>query len=77
MLCGKCRVPVEGRAESDGYDWVSCPVCGQEDRLDDAIREASEYKLGKIVSGSFAALNHGSMTVNSPPDRAYRWVVGD
>ena len=77
MLCGKCRVTAEGRTESNGDEWISCPRCRREDRLDDAIGEASEYKLSKIVGGGFAALNRGSMTVNHSPDRDYRWIIAD
>jgi hypothetical protein len=67
MLCGKCRVPVEGWTESDGNDWISCPACGQQDRLDDALGEATEYKIGKIMSGGLNAPIVGS----SGTDRAF------
>jgi hypothetical protein len=77
MLCGKCRVPVEGWTESDGNEWVSCPICGQRDRLDDALGEASEYKIAKIVGGPLPSFKSGGMTIKGAPERQYRWIISD
>jgi hypothetical protein len=42
IRCGKCFVPIKVGAGRDGDAWGSCPECGQEDRVDNIIREAAE-----------------------------------
>jgi hypothetical protein len=76
VLCGKCHIPSEVRTESDGSEWVSCPICGQQDRMDDAFGEAGEYHVGKLLRT--LPLSHSrSMTIKDMPERDYRWIIED
>jgi hypothetical protein len=78
ILCGKCNVVIERGFERDGDLWMACPVCGQEDRMDDIVRETAEYKIDKQFRGMFGGIpDSPNMTSNSPPQRQYRWIVGE
>lgn len=43
VLCGYCRVPLEGPAEPNPDDRYICPICGEGDPLDIVMSEVSEY----------------------------------
>jgi hypothetical protein len=77
IRCGKCCVPIKVGAERDGDTWGSCPFCGQEDRVDNIIREAAEYSLDNMVSATLSGFQEGELTVKSPPLREYRWITRD
>jgi hypothetical protein len=55
----------------------SCPVCGQEDSVDNIIREAAEYGLDMMVSDTLFGFQEGELTVRSLPQREYRWIMRD
>ena len=76
ILCGGCHVEVEGRIDADGNRTVTCPVCRRTDSFDNALREASEHLVDKSVRDTFSGIGGGSMTVNSPPKRDYRFIMG-
>ena len=76
VLCGKCHVSPEQGFERDGEMWAACPMRGREDRIEDIQREAAEYHTDKAVRGVFSGLSSGVMTVESPPERTYRWITG-
>jgi hypothetical protein len=77
IRCGKCYVPIKVGAERDGDTWGSCPVCGQEDRVDNIIREAAEYGLDNMVRDTLFGFQEGELTVKSWPQRDYRWITRD
>jgi hypothetical protein len=77
ILCGKCHVPIKVGTEADGETLGACPVCGQQDRMDDIIREAAKYRIDKMVRGTFSDIQSSSFTVKSPPEPEYRWITGD
>jgi hypothetical protein len=44
VLCGKCHVAIEQRANPETQTILAvCPNCGETDTLDNAVREAGEY----------------------------------
>ena len=77
VLCGKCRVPIKACIERDGDTWGACLACGREDRMDDIVRETTEYHLDKMIRRTFFGLSGGGVTVKSPLQREYRWITGD
>ena len=77
IRCGKCSVPIKVGAGRDGEAWGSCPVCGQEDGVDNIIREAAEYSLDRMVSDTLSGFQEGELTVRSLPQREYRWITRD
>jgi hypothetical protein len=76
ILCGKCHVPIETRVERDGETWGTCPVCGREDRMDEIIRETTGYHVDKIAR-LVPNFKSSSVTIKGPPERQYRWIIGD
>ena len=78
LLCGKCRIPVEGRTEADGSNRVRCPRCGENDTLNNAVREAAGHKAEKLVKGMFAGLGKSPyVTVTSSPEHSFRFITED
>ncbi len=75
ILCGICHVSPEGGFERDGKTWAACPVCGQEDRMENILREAAEYHADQGFRRALSGLKH--LTVKSPPQRKYRWITSD
>jgi hypothetical protein len=59
--------------------WASCSVCGQEDTVENITREAGEYFAEKSLRDMFSRLSEGSsvISVESEPERIYRWITGD
>jgi len=43
--------------------------------MDDIIREAAKYRLDKSIKGGLAGVQSGSMSIESPSQGEYRWVV--
>lgn len=43
VLCARCHVPLEGPAEPNPEDRMSCPRCGEGDRCEAVIGEVNEY----------------------------------
>ncbi len=82
LLCGACKVPVEGRTDANGHQTVPCPTCGETDTLENATREADEREADKLVGGMFDNFKSSQsgflkVTVTKPPQRAYRFIIGD
>ena len=77
IRCGKCYVQIKVGAERDGDTSGSCPICGQEDRVDNIIREAAEYSLDRMVSDTLSGFQEGELTVRSLPQREYPWITRD
>ena len=75
ILCGKCHVTPERGFERNGETWAACSICGREDRVEDIMREAAKYTADKSVRGMFSGLAGSGMSVESPPERDYRWVT--
>jgi hypothetical protein len=56
VLCGKCHVAPERGFERDGEVWAACPICGQEDRMEDIARQAAENRFDKMIRGTFSGI---------------------
>jgi hypothetical protein len=77
VLCGKCHVSPERGFEREGQIWAACPVCGQEDTIEDIQREAGEYFTDRGLRILFTGLKSDVVGVKCPPEREYRWITGD
>ena len=75
ILCGGCHVEVEGRIDGTEQDRHLSRL-PRTDSFDNALREASEHLVDKSVRDTFSGIGGGSMTVNSPPKRDYRFIMG-
>jgi len=76
ILCGKRHVTPERGFERDGETWAACPICGQEDRVEDIFGEAAKYRVDKSIP-PLPVFQSSHMTVKDFPKQSYRWVTGD
>jgi hypothetical protein len=60
ILCGKCRVGLEGPAEPDPESVYTCPVCGQSDSFENVMASVTAFseelmaeKFDKMLVDSF------------------------
>lgn len=44
VLCGRCHVAVEERANPDGQMMAVCPTCGESDTGENAVGEAADWR---------------------------------
>jgi hypothetical protein len=77
ILCGNCHVAVEQRVDPNGNTTVVCPNCRQNDTVENAVREAGEHLIDKTMRQAFAGFDSPGMTVTQPPQRNYRFIMGD
>ena len=43
ILCGKCRIGVEGPAEPDAHDVITCPSCGNHDNFENVLASVTAF----------------------------------
>lgn len=43
ILCGSCKVPVEGPEEPKPQDLIACPRCGRSDSFETVVASVSQY----------------------------------
>jgi hypothetical protein len=68
ILCGICHVPVNEGIDAQGHAAVVCPSCGASDSAENAVQEATEYFLDKVMREE---------PPEDPPKRSYRFILGD
>ena len=82
ILCGACRVPLEGPAEPQPQDMFSCPACGRSDTLENIFSEVKTFvtemakrrlqeSLRKVARGSKVLKFEGKPI----PKRTYRFIT--
>lgn len=62
MRCSACDVVAEGVVKSNGGKWVRCSGCGNEQPLDEAVRDAVAYRLHQGIQGVFAGAKNISLS---------------
>lgn len=83
ILCGRCHVPVEERANPDGQMMAACPTCGESDTVENAVGEAADYLTDKIARKTLAPFDNMrstkfmKVTVTHSPQRSYRFILAD
>jgi hypothetical protein len=63
--------------DAQGNDAVVCPRCGNRDSAENAVREAGEYIVDKLMREGMPEANSPGMTITHPPKRSFRFIVGD
>lgn len=76
VLCGRCRVPLEGPAEPTPDDRYACPVCGEGDRFEVVMSEVTQSvaEVTKPTVGEEGALNGNSAAL---PNSRWRRFIAD
>ena len=83
VLCARCHVPLEGRAEPNPDDRMACPRCGEGDRYEAVLAEVGEYiqematqkiaemvnKTGRPGSAVTISMDH------TPSGRQWRFIA--
>jgi hypothetical protein len=63
ILCGKCRVPVEGPAEPQDHDMITCPACGRSSNFKNVMKSVSAFvqeAAGRSLQESMRKAARGS-----------------
>lgn len=81
ILCGSCKVGLEGPANAKDHDVVACPRCGRSDTLKNVMREVAKHVEETAARGlqeSMRSALRGSKNVkfssNPIPHRSYRFI---
>ena len=83
ILCGRCHIAVEERANPDGEMMAVCPTCGESDTIENAVGEAGDYFADKVAREALAGFENipsspfMKVTVTHSPERAYRFILAD
>ena len=82
VKCATCNVPLQGPADPQPHDTLSCPTCGQGDILENVNREIGEYvtekatsALGIMMADTFRNSSSIKVTKNYQPKGSYRFIV--
>jgi predicted RNA-binding Zn-ribbon protein involved in translation (DUF1610 family) len=43
ILCGACRVPIEGPTDGKGENVFACPSCGRSDTRENVLKEVKAF----------------------------------
>ncbi|MER8983278.1 hypothetical protein [Mesorhizobium sp. M0663] len=81
LLCGSCKVDLEGPANAKDHDVIACPRCGRSDTLKNVVREVTKHAeeamargLQKSLSGAFRGSKNVKFSGNPVPHRTYRFI---
>jgi hypothetical protein len=84
ILCGKCRVPVDGPSKPAPEDMLTCPKCGEKDTFAKVMEDIRAYAVDRIGSGVQQALKKAtagkkSLTYKPAPrqSRSYRFILDE
>ena len=82
ILCGKCRVPLEGSANPKPKDRYSCPRCGNGDTVENVLSEAKSFvteMAQRKLQESMRQAARGSKFIKFDgkpiPKRTYRFIT--
>ena len=71
VRCARCDVPLKLSTDRNSELMVSCPVCGESDTLDDALKESGEYfahKFIRVALRGAASAQSGPLTFDHAPE---------
>lgn len=81
ILCGSCKVSLEGAANAKDQDVVACPRCGRSDTLKNVMREVTKHMeevtarhVQKVTSETFGRGKGFKITSQPIPHRSYRFI---
>jgi hypothetical protein len=81
ILCGSCKVPVEGPADPNPQDTITCPRCGRHDSFQNVMASVTQHAtdlMGNNLHDSFARSMRGNkfvkVTSKRIPQRSYPFI---
>ena len=82
ILCGACRIPVEGPANPKAQDMISCPTCGRSDNFENVMRsveacitELTSHHLQKTIRETVGRHKFIKITTKPVPHGNHPFVV--
>lgn len=82
ILCGKCRVGIEGPAESDAQAIYSCPTCGNRDTFENVMSSVTSFyeelmaeKFDKMLVDTFRSSKLIKVTGHPDPKRFHPFIT--
>lgn len=80
-LCGKCKVPLDGPADGNDHDTLTCPSCGRSAKRKSVKRDVTKHVAElteRHVQESIRSATRGSKLfkfAGKPiPKRSYRFI---
>lgn len=81
ILCGSCKVGLEGPANAKDHDVLACPRCGRSDTFKNVMGEVTKHAeevtarmVQKTLSSTFGGSKNTKFSHNPIPHRSYRFV---
>jgi len=81
ILCGRCKIAVEGPAEPKPQDVIACPRCGRRDSFQNTLRsveahtlDLTEGKAEETFAGAFRRSKYVEFTQKPRPKRVYPFI---
>jgi hypothetical protein len=68
ILCGSCRIPVEGPTDPSVQDTFSCPSCGKADTFDNVMASARAFSVefaANLLQESIRKATRGSKIIKA------------
>ena len=82
ILCGKCKVALQGPSDGKDENVFSCPSCGASDTRKDVLRIVAQYVeevTARALQESMRKATRGSkflkLTAKPIPKRSYKYVA--
>lgn len=82
ILCGSCKVPVEGPADPKPQDTITCPRCGRHDSFKNVMASINRHAtdlLGNQLQEGIARAARGNKFMKfeskSIPKRSYPFIA--
>jgi hypothetical protein len=82
ILCGDCRIPIEGPADGQGDSVFSCPSCGRSDTYENVLKEVKAFfteLAQRSLQKSMRKAARGSKMLQFKgkpiPEKTYRFIT--
>jgi predicted RNA-binding Zn-ribbon protein involved in translation (DUF1610 family) len=82
ILCGGCKVAVQGPTEATPDDVFACPTCGQSDTRENVLAEANAFlielaqrKLNEEMKKAASGSKFIQFKAAPVPTRTYRFIT--
>jgi hypothetical protein len=82
ILCGSCKVPIEGPANPKPNDVLACPSCGRSDKFNNVQTEVAKFfheHTARMVQDTMRKATRGNKFLKYKPGfipkRSYRFIL--
>ena len=82
ILCGKCKIPLDGPPDGNNDTVFSCPSCGASDTrarifeiTSEQAQELAMRHLQKITRESFGGNKLVKVSMKPVPEKTYKFII--